>query len=237
MKDLIERLRENKIKYQCYETFIEGNPFLGYVAEGGAFLFRGDSDGPWVYFVADTPEEFRALLAHLTPLDKQFALVEDYMLPDLLRLGEVAYDMCCMRLYLPETVVLDNTVPQNATIRPLTIADVPFMYANYIYADSASLAYFETRVKNGESYGIEYQGQLVGWVLTHDDGALGMLHVLEAHRGHGYAEVLTRHLCLALRRKGVLPHLAIKLENKASMSLAKKIGFVEDRVIHWLQLK
>jgi 8-oxo-dGTP diphosphatase len=237
MEALMLRLRENKTKYQCYEAFIEGNPFLGYVQEGNAFLFRGDSDGPWVYFVADSPEEFKALLSHLTPMDKQFALVEDYMMPDLICRGEIANDMRCMRLVLPDHVMIDHEVPDGVVIRPLMVADVPYMYANYIYADSASSAYFEMRVKQGVSFGVEVQGQLVGWVLTHDDGALGMLHVMEAFRGHGYADVLTRHLCLALRAKGILPHLAIKLENFASMGLARKIGFVEDRVIHWLQMK
>lgn len=237
MEALIKRLRENSIKYQCYEAFIEGNPFLGFVQEGNAFLFRGDSDGPWVFFVADTPEEFRSLLPHLTPMDKQFAMIEDYMMTDLLIRGEVANLMRCMRLVLPDDVALTDDVPEGVTIRKLRVTDVPFMYANYLYADSASSCYFETRVEQSASFGIEEAGQLVGWVLTHDDGSLGMLHVLDAYRGRGYAEILTRHLCLDLRSRGLLPHVAIKPDNKASMSLAKKMGFVEDRIIQWLLLK
>lgn len=237
LEQLIQRLKSNPAKYQCYSTFIEDNPFLGYSQIGDAFLFRGESDGPWVYFVCEDQESFNGLLPLLTPEDKQFALAEDYMLPALLSRGDLLNQMSCMRLILPDDVPLAFETPHHVLLRPLTAEDVPFMYANYIYQAVASIDYFENRVANGKSVGLVEEGKLVGWVVTHDDGALGLLHVLEDYRSKGYAEILTKKLCIDLRSHGLIPHLAIKPENKASMGLAKKIGFVEDRMIHWIQLK
>ncbi len=236
MDILYDRFSENRVKYQCYRTFIEESLFLGYVQEGRAFLFRGDSDGPWVYFVCETLEEFMTLLPHLRPEDKQFGLVEDYMIPYLATRGQVEGDMRCMRFYLPDEVPLSMNILDGVQVRPLVLSDVPFMYDNYIYKQTASVSYFEGRIKAAASFGVEIDGGLVGWVMTHDDGSLGMMHVLEAYRGRGIAELLTIQLCLSMRAKGVLPHLGIKVENVASAALARKIGFVEDRIIHWLQL-
>lgn len=237
MEKLMRKLAENRIKYESYRLFIEGNPFLGYEQAGDAFLFRGDSDGPWVYFVCSTYEEFMSLVDLLTPKDKQFAMVDEYMLEALLKRGELDYDMRAMRLYLPESAVIEETIPEGVHMRALTLQDVGKMYSHYTYAESASESYFMQRIQAFGGYGVEVEGELVGWILTHDDGALGVLHVLESHRGRGFAEALTRKLCVELRGKDILPTLGILPENHASMALALKLGFVQDRIIHWIKLK
>ena len=39
----------------------------------------------------------------------------------------------------------------------------------------------------GPSAGIRDSGKLVAWLMTQDDGSIGVLHVLDDYRGSGYA--------------------------------------------------
>lgn len=237
MEELFKKLNSDRIRYDSFRRFIENNPFKGYEQVGDAYLLRGESDGIWVYFVCEGETEFESLLQLLKPEDKQFALVEDWMLPALLARGELLDVMRCMRLYLPDETAIRPPAHDDCSIRELTVLDTDWMYAHYIYQESAGIDYFKERIEKSGGLGVVKDGQLVGWLLTHDDGALGMLHILDAYRGHGYAELLTYRMCEKLRCQGILPTLAIKPDNAASMGLARKQGFVEDRIIHWLRLK
>ena len=51
-----------------------------------------------------------------------------------------------------------------------------------------------SRIENGPGYCVRRGGEPVAWGLTHDDGSMGFLHVLEAYRGSGMARALTSAL-------------------------------------------
>ena len=57
--------------------------------------------------------------------------------------------------------------------------------------------------ESGACLGLESDGgELQGWVLRYPDGALGMLHVEEPHRGRGYAAALLARATAALEARG-----------------------------------
>lgn len=77
----------------------------------------------------------------------------------------------------------------------------------------------------------------MAWAITHDDGAIGFLHVLEEYRGKGYGTNVTAAMINKLLELDELPFVHIEEDNIKSMDLALKAGFSKDRRIHWVKLK
>ncbi len=67
--------------------------------------------------------------------------------------------------------------------------------------------------------------KLVGWVLTHDDGSIGLLNVLPEYRRKGYGYELMLAIIRETRKVGKLPFLHIEENNIKSTELALKLGF------------
>lgn len=111
------------------------------------------------------------------------------------------------------------------------------IYNNSHYKEYISIDYIEERIRNGIGAGIRKDGRLVAWALTHDDGAIGFLHVLEEYRRRGYAALILQVMAARLLAAGEMPFLHVEESNTASMDLAVKAGFRRDRRIHWIKLK
>ncbi|SFG41486.1 FR47-like protein [Desulfotomaculum arcticum] len=97
--------------------------------------------------------------------------------------------------------------------------------------------YIVERIQNGIGCGIWQNKKLVAWALTHDDGAIGFLNVLEGYRRKGYGKDITVAMIKRLLEIGEVPYAHIEEENEKSMSLALKTGFRKDRRIHWIKMK
>jgi 8-oxo-dGTP diphosphatase len=107
-------------------------------------------------------------------------------------------------------------------------------------ADAATIAglwphgrrveYVRARILAWPSCAVRRGGRLVAWGLTHDDGSMGFLHVLDEWRGRGFARAVTAVLARRLLDRGIRPHLYIMQDNRASISLTESCGFrrVED---------
>ena len=78
---------------------------------------------------------------------------------------------------------------------------------------------------------------LVAWGFTHDDGALGFLHVLDDFRNKGYGiDILL--VLIQMRKKEKKPIFGnIVPENIASTKLITKLGFKLDCKTSWIKLK
>ena len=77
----------------------------------------------------------------------------------------------------------------------------------------------------------------LAWAMTHDDSAIGFLHVLEAYRRQGFAYELTVYLIHQLRQQGKIPFVHIEETNLKSIHLAMKLGFRKDRRVHWFEIQ
>lgn len=85
--------------------------------------------------------------------------------------------------------------------------------------------YVRARIRAWPSCAVRVSGRLAGWGLTHDDGSMGFLHVLEEWRGRGFARAITAVLAGRLLDLGIRPHLYIMQDNEASISLTESCGF------------
>lgn len=75
---------------------------------------------------------------------------------------------------------------------------------------------------------LDAEAKPVSWILTHEYGALGMLHTLPEHRRKGYAKVLISTMAKRFHAQGYPVYCFVEEENVVSYSLLKSLGFTED---------
>lgn len=227
-------LEKDRIRNINIINFIKNYPVQTFDDAGDSVLVRGKSDENWVYISSNSKEEFLQLIEGLDEEDKCFAVLEDWMLPYIVKDREIRSRLTSMKLVYDENMPLPHIM---SNVVDLSIADAPYIYENSKYKEYISIEYIEDRIKNGIALGIYEDGKLVAWAITHDDGAIGFLNVLLEYRRKGYGTDVTVAMIRRLLQIGELPFVHIEEDNIKSMNLALKAGFRKERRIHWIKLK
>jgi 8-oxo-dGTP diphosphatase len=234
----LQQLKWNLEKDPVYNSsiigFIENNLIMEILSEKSSCLVKGISDREWIYFSSKDEEEFKILLTRLNPSDKWFASVEDWMIQELINRGEIDWQLTTMRYYLPGNVV----VPENRIeIISLKKKDAEYIRDNSAYKQFLPKKYLKQRIERSFSAGIVEDNKLVAWAITHDDFAIGALHVLDGYRNKGYAAEIVIYMCKNIRSSKRIPIAQIEEKNIPAIKLFEKLGFVKDRRVTWLVLK
>ena len=230
----LEILDHDRIRNANIINFMKDYPIERMEIEGKSVLVKGRSDKDWRYISSESEPEFEKLTGRLIPEEKYFAVLEDWMVDSISRSKKLEWKMSCQRLYFPEEVRLPE-VPINPI--PLKPEHADYIYEKYGYKAYSDVKYIRERILMGPSLGIFQEGILVGWIMTHDDGAIGILQVLKDYRRLGYATALLLRMIDAVRNKGGIPFVQIEESNAASMNLSLKLGFRKDRNVSWIRLK
>jgi len=220
--------RENNIPYI---NFIEYNQVSAYYQCGSSLLFRGTSDKNWIYICSDDPDELEDLVGALTDQDRNFALVQSWMLPLIAPNREPSWQLKSLKLALPLTAPLPTPDTKPVMLEP---GDAEGIYASWPYAHYTTLEYTRDRIARGNSAGIFDKGIPVAWAITHDDGAIGFLYVRQGYRGRGYAMAVTLEVARQLRLQDKPAHVNIEPDNSKSLALAEKLGFIHKGEVMWV---
>ena len=235
-KAIISLLKKDEIKNINMLNFMESYPVRSLERIGNSVLLRGVSDCLWVYISSPDERELKDVAERLTEEDRDFAAIEEWMLPILIPRGRtLSWELSMTRLVLPEHVAFPKALLSPLT--PLSLDDADYIYEHSIYQNVTRPDFIRGRIQGGPSAGIRDSGKLAAWLMTQDDGSIGVLHVLDEYRGRGYAYDLTVYLIARLREQGRLPFVNIEDTNTKSMNLALKLGFRKDRRIHWFKIK
>ena len=155
------------------------------------------------------------------------------MVPVICKNKSIEWELNTYRYILPEDIEIEQ--PKNK------VKNFDLSYSNYIYEHSnyqkfTSINYLKDRIEKGVAVGLFEDGKLIGWGLTHDDGALGFLHMISEYRGNGYAKDIVKKL-IKERRKINQPVFAnTELQNKKAKCLLTNLGFELDREISWIKV-
>ena len=233
LNNLVSRLKREEIANISIIGFIENNPVSEAVEIGSSLLVKGTSDFEWVYLVCDNRKEFKILLEKAGGENDRFASVEDRLVPIITENRKPEWILSAMRSYLPETA----EVPQNRTaVTPLTAEHSGFIISHCDYKQFLTCAYVKERLAKSFSAAIFEKENLVAWGLTHDDGALGSLHVRDGYRGKGYGKEILISLIHQNRKLDKIPFVQIEEKNTRAAYLAGRLGFVKDRRVNWIKL-
>lgn len=229
---LINLLKRDVLSNISTIGFIENNPITEIIKINNSYLIKGTSDVEWVYVVCDNESDLKALLEK-SENNTYFASVEDWMIPIISENKKTEWVLTTMRYYLPDEV----EVPENKLeVIPLTTDHIGFIISQSNYKQFLTPAYVEDRILKSISAAIMKKDKLVAWGLTHDDGALGSLHVLDEYRKKGYGKEILISLIHQNRKLGKLSFAQIEEKNTKAINLIRQLGFVKDRRVSWIKL-
>lgn len=233
-ESLISLLKKDPLQSLPVFGFFGNYPLEEVFQSNGVLLLTGTSDAPWAYLAGNSPQGMLDVLEQYRFRNPWFANVEEWMLPLLLRHQKLKWELKTLRYYLPEETVVD---PPADVCQPLSATQVPFIYENTPYRDYTHPEYIAEGIRRDVSAGYFKEGQLCGWGLTHDDGSLGFLNVLEPFRRQGIGEMVLRSLIAGKRKRNQPVFANIEPHNQKSIKLAEKLGFRPDRLVSWVKLK
>ncbi|MBN1990957.1 MAG: GNAT family N-acetyltransferase [Bacteroidales bacterium] len=195
----------------------------------------GVSDELWWYSAANNIADFKQFLKELKGRIAYLAVLTNEQLAAVKEHYSFEWTLSCMRYILPSNVSISN-IQENINPSKLKVTDANTVYLNSNYNTYTNPVYIAGQIANGPSVGVRSNGKLVGWALTHDDTALGMLHVMDDYRRKGIARALVTSLIGQIREKGCVPFTYVEHSNEASNTLVRSLGFVPDRNVHWVKV-
>jgi RimJ/RimL family protein N-acetyltransferase len=227
---ILERDRINNIGII---NFIQNYGIVSVDIIGNSVLVKGISDRRWVYISCRDSNDLSGLKSKLGNDDLSFAVIDEWMIPDLTEGRNVLWDLTTEQYYLPENVQIPSY--EHRTI-PISAKDTDTVYSSSDYKEYISPEYVTDRIKRGISAGIYVDGKLVSWGITQDDGAIGFLHTIDIYRRKGYARSITLSIIESLRKQEKLPFAYVEPRNRRSADLLLKLGFKKNKTIHWFEI-
>ena len=247
--EILKKLRKNRAKNISIIGIIENYGLKESFQAGESILITVNTDHLWSYPAAENKEELKELLKKFQYRTLYFASLEEWMLPVIIQKKEIEWELKTERLILAEKAAVKAVLQNNKRIenergiepefkvRDLEAKDADFIFAHSHYQDFTSKAYIRERIAADCSAGIIINGELAAWGLTHDDGALGFIHVREAFRKKGFARLIMQKLISDKRKDRKDIFLNVEPDNFKAKKLFSSLGFEFDRMISWIKLK
>jgi 8-oxo-dGTP diphosphatase len=233
-KELKELLYTDSNRNIATIGFFKNYPILDFFIENNSALIYGTSNHLWTHIISSSEKELESLLEKHHTKTSFYYSVEDWMIPLILKYGKEDWRMTTHRYVLDNGIPID---PPKTKIIKLNASHASIIYENSDYKEFISIDYTKQRISKDISAGIMINNELIAWGFTHDDGALGFLHVLESHRRMGFGKEIL--LGLGQMRKNEKKPIFGNIipENKASINLVSKLSFKFDRKVSWISLK
>jgi GNAT superfamily N-acetyltransferase len=213
--------------------FLENYPLRDAMIIGNSVLIKAKSDRDWVMFSSNDEMELVQLLTFLNEDDKNFAFIEDWMYMIITAGKELKWELTCDQYYLPDEFEMPSIV---SSVQSLKESDADFIIANSDYGQYLIEEYVVERIINGPSSCIRIDDKLAAWIHTHDDLALGSLHVMPEYRRKGFGLDLTVDMINKIRSLKIIPFTYIEPENDKSINLVTKLGFKKQKRISWFEV-
>ena len=250
-KEIILQLRKNINKNISMIGIIENYGIENNFKIGDSILVTVKTDHLWCYLTSENKDELNQILKKFKFQTLYFASLEDWMLSVISKHREFEWELKTERLILPKTAELknlDQNKPDSSNenkndletefkLRRLKPDDTNFIFAHSHYQQFTSKAYIKERIKADCSAGIIIDEKLAAWGLTHDDGALGFIHVREDFRKRGFARLIMQKLISDKRKNKKDVFLNVEPNNLKAKKLFNSFGFEFDRMISWIKLK
>ena len=232
--DLSLFLRKDiKNNIACIGFFLN-YPVVDYYIKNDSAIIFGKSDHLWAHISSSSTNDLAKLLEEHHNRTNYYFSVEDWMVPLIQKHGKAEWIMTTNRYILNENSEIDSPTEK---ITSLDISHTNYIYENSEYQKYTSPEYIKDRLTKDISAGIWLDNKLVAWGFTHDDGAIGFLHVLSNFRKKGYAIDIIKYLIIERRKMGKAVFVNIVPDNIPAINLVGKLGFSFDRKTSWLKLK
>ncbi|RDY28026.1 GNAT family N-acetyltransferase [Romboutsia weinsteinii] len=151
-----------------------------------------------------------------------FSGVESKMADKIISKHNVEWRNKCDLYYYDEESVDTSKISSN--VKSIDIRDADMINDFYTYKSENSIYSIIECIKNRSTSGVYIDGDLVSWVMVHEDGSMGIMYTKKEFRNKGYAVDVTIDLLDKLLKENKIPFLHIVEDNMPSHKLAKKCG-------------
>lgn len=176
---------------------------------------------------------FRRFISDIPKGRKGFACLPSPYADHLRRSYTVDWEKKARIFMVPEEWEAPKVV--DLPTQPIDMKDAKLVARLWPYSDD--VGYINNRIEKAPSVAVYIKGKLAAFTLIHGDGSMGILHVMEKYRNQGLAQLVTVRLIEIIRKRGDTPWCAIVVENRASLSLSRKMGFREVFRASWIGIK
>jgi hypothetical protein len=160
-----------------------------------------------------------------------FSGVEASIAEKIMKKYDVTWTSPCSLYYMPKEN-LDLQLIKNP-VQSISVEDASVVDHFYTYQNEQSLETIRRDIQERPSSAVYEDGEVVCWLLIHDDDSMGIMYTKETHRKKGYAVDVTIDLASKIIEKGKTPFLQIVEGNNMSPGLARNCGFVEWGKVIW----
>lgn len=199
------------------------------IQEEKILMCRFMSDEEWCHFSYNSTPAFIESFFNQNKRGQYIVISDDEVYQWTQQHYRMAWSICCHRLFLDDTIPL----PEASGLQPIRQEHLRIVYDTSKYKQFLSMDYLAKRLELGGGFFIEQDNQPVAWVMTHDDGSVGMVHVLDQYRGRGYARLLVQAMAQKVRQKGRPVFAHIEPVNFPSLSLFRSLGFEVRCKVTW----
>ena len=231
-KNIEENLYQEPITNLNILGFFEKHTPLQIKEYGNSTMISGQSDELWWYLHCNSQEDFDKFTDELSTGNHFFSIIPDWILTRLKSQFQIHWVLTCNKFYLPNEVELPNI---DIKIERLIPEDSYSIFEHSNYKAFTSREYIEEQIVCRSGAAFRNAKKLAGWALFHDDGAMGMLHVVDDYRRKGVARTLMVELCKIQRSQNRIPYTSVEPTNIASSNLVKSLGFVNTGTVHWVK--
>ena len=241
--EIINQLSKNRFKNISMIGVIENYGIESSMKYKDSLLITAATDHLWTYISSSSKKELIGLIKKFNYKTSYFASLENWMIPIIYDDRQIEWKLKTERLILADNTEINSSLKkkdykngEQIEIKELISNDADYIFEHSHYQKFTSKAYIKERIKKDCSAGIFVHGELAGWGLTHDDGAIGFIHIREDFRKRGYAGLIMQKLIADKRKDNKDVFLNVELDNLKAKKLFYSLGFQFDRIISWIKL-
>ncbi len=211
------------------ETMDRNNAELIYAESDGVLLLNISG---CTYMISTESEETIVKMCEMISEPELITMHQAQFVPMAQEKYGFEHKMECFQCAYLSHERIDERVSEGIELRGLTLAELSFVCENYDHP--VDERYIAERIEAG-MIGAYCGNKCAGFIGTHAEGTMGILHIMPQFRRRGIAYSLEAALINRMLGQGYIPHAQIVTSNKASILLQEKIGMsFSDKTVTWL---
>lgn len=230
---ILNLLKKNQKKHLNCINFLNNCNLISIAQVNESVLIKGTSDRTWNYIALDNFNDIDEMFKLINDNDKFFFVNGDATAEYLRGKLNLEVEIKACRYILDEYKLQD--LVYTYLITTMNENDADLVYNNSDYKKHIDKEYVADRISSGPSCIIKINNEPAGWCLTHDDGSIGMLHVLVEFRKKGIALQLVKYITEEIIKLNEVPYAHILEHNFNSIKLFEKAGYKYIDNVFWLR--
>ncbi|PID26858.1 MAG: hypothetical protein CR982_08005 [Candidatus Cloacimonadota bacterium] len=238
MKQLISFLEKDRKKNVSVLNHIDSGKEIEYRIENNFAVIRvvkgTNGKDTSIYFAGEGEISEKFIKSFIKKGDRMFCSVDYKFYEQMRNLPMTTWEEICYK-FIYEKNRIDRVLNNN--IENIREKDISIVDRTWSYTGSWSYKYLKSCIDSDVNSAIYIDNEIAGWSLSHSDGSIGTLFVLDKFRGRGIAQDVITSMTRKKLESSKLPYLFTAENNKKSQNLVSKVGYTKYKKVFWMGIK